>query len=358
MENTLQGNIRALRKQRGLTQEQLAEAMGVTTGAVSKWEKGQSAPELGLLMGLADFFDLSVDALLGFSLRSNDRKHTAERLGRLKREKRLQEGAAEAEKALQKYPNDFRIVYESAELYQVMGIETKEAAHLKRAIALLERACLLIGQNTDETISELKLRIDMAKTYLVMGDNETGLRLLKQYNPCGISDDVIGLALSTDSKRAEEAETFLAEALIAGVNGLIRTAFGFANVFVRREQYAEAAALLAWMAGALPPGERGKVSYLDKVEATLRLNCAHMLLKTGEEKESLSQLTRARAAALRFDAAPDYSVSSVRWCERARPGTAFDDIGETAMEGIHNLLREIGDPALSQLWEDICHDGQ
>ncbi len=352
MEHALQSNIRALRKQRGLTQEQLAEAMGVTTGAVSKWEKGQSAPELGLLMELADFFDLSVDALLGFSPRLNDRAHTAERLERLKREKRFSEGAAEAEKALQKYPNDFRIVYESATLYQVMGIQQKEKEKLRRALKHLERACLLIGQNTDETISELKLRIDMAQAHLAMGDNETGLRLLKQYNPCGVNDDVIGLALSTDEKQAEEAETFLAEALIAGVNALIRASFGFANVFARREQYAEAAGILRWIAEALTPlRPPERTSYLIKVEATLMLACAHMLLKMGEEKEALSCLQKAREAALRFDSAPDYSVASVRWCGRARPGAAFDNIGETAMEGLLSMLDETGDKALRAMWE-------
>ena len=42
MELKLAGNIQAMRKARGLTQEQLATAMGVTVGAVSKWEKGGS----------------------------------------------------------------------------------------------------------------------------------------------------------------------------------------------------------------------------------------------------------------------------------------------------------------------------
>lgn len=352
MEHTLCGNLRALRKQQGLTQEQLAEAVGVTAGAVSKWEKGQSAPELGLLMELADFFDVSVDALLGFSPRLNDRAHTAERMKRLTREKRFSEGAAEAEKALQKYPNDFRVVYESATLYQVMGIQQKDKETLRRALKLLEKACLLIGQNTDETISELRIRIDMAHIHLAMEERETGLRLLKQYNPCGISDDVIGLALSTDEKQTEEAEAFLAEALITGINALIRAAFGFANVFARREQYAEAAAILRWIAEALTPlRQQGRTSYLIKVEATLMLACAHMLLKTGEEKEALSCLEKARRAALSFDAAPDYSVSSVRWCGRIRSGVAFDDIGATAMEGLANMLAEADDARLRTMWE-------
>ena len=57
---TLAENIRVQRRQRGLTQEQLAEALGVTTGAVHKWEAGASTPELSMIVELADFFDLSV----------------------------------------------------------------------------------------------------------------------------------------------------------------------------------------------------------------------------------------------------------------------------------------------------------
>ena len=59
----LSEHIRSLRKARGLTQEQLAEALGVTAGAVYKWESRLSLPELPMLVQLADFFDTSVDAL-------------------------------------------------------------------------------------------------------------------------------------------------------------------------------------------------------------------------------------------------------------------------------------------------------
>ena len=49
MKLTLAENIRAFRKERRLTQEQFAEAMGVTVGSVYKWETGQSIPELTIL---------------------------------------------------------------------------------------------------------------------------------------------------------------------------------------------------------------------------------------------------------------------------------------------------------------------
>ena len=47
-------NIRRLRKEHSMTQEQVANALGVTVGAVYKWESGQSLPEIRLLMEIAD----------------------------------------------------------------------------------------------------------------------------------------------------------------------------------------------------------------------------------------------------------------------------------------------------------------
>ena len=80
MENSLARNIRAHRKARGLTQEQLAEVLGVTVGAVHKWEAKLSVPELPMIMEMADFFDISVDALLGYAMRDNRLGATEERL--------------------------------------------------------------------------------------------------------------------------------------------------------------------------------------------------------------------------------------------------------------------------------------
>lgn len=57
-------NIAVLRKKKGITQEELANELGVSAQAVSKWENNSSCPDVSLLTKIADYFGVSVDALL------------------------------------------------------------------------------------------------------------------------------------------------------------------------------------------------------------------------------------------------------------------------------------------------------
>ena len=65
MEQTLGKRIAQHRKRLKLTQEQLAESLGVTAQAVSKWENDQSCPDITMLPKLAQLFGVTVDSLLG-----------------------------------------------------------------------------------------------------------------------------------------------------------------------------------------------------------------------------------------------------------------------------------------------------
>lgn len=58
-------NIAKLRKERGMTQENLAEAMGVSPQTISKWENNTTCPDVMLLPILADYFGVTVDMLYG-----------------------------------------------------------------------------------------------------------------------------------------------------------------------------------------------------------------------------------------------------------------------------------------------------
>lgn len=56
-----------LRRERGFSQESLAEQLGLSRQAVSKWERAESAPDMGNLIALADLYDVTLDELLRVS---------------------------------------------------------------------------------------------------------------------------------------------------------------------------------------------------------------------------------------------------------------------------------------------------
>ncbi|MFA7700998.1 MAG: helix-turn-helix transcriptional regulator [Bacilli bacterium] len=65
MEESLRQRIARLRRNKGLTQEDLGDKVGVSSQAVSKWETDSSVPDVTLLVKIANIFDISVDELLG-----------------------------------------------------------------------------------------------------------------------------------------------------------------------------------------------------------------------------------------------------------------------------------------------------
>ena len=56
--------LRTLRREKGLSQEELAAMVGVSRQALSKWEAGQSRPELDKLLALSDIFSVTMDSLV------------------------------------------------------------------------------------------------------------------------------------------------------------------------------------------------------------------------------------------------------------------------------------------------------
>lgn len=73
--------LRELRKEKQLTQEQLAERFGVTSRSVSKWETGSNMPDLSILVELADFYDVDIRDIIDGERKGEDmNKEEKERL--------------------------------------------------------------------------------------------------------------------------------------------------------------------------------------------------------------------------------------------------------------------------------------
>ncbi len=70
--------LTTLRKQKGLSQEALAEKLGVSRQAVSKWERNEAQPELSKIVALCELFEVDANELLGFEHHETDSNNKTE----------------------------------------------------------------------------------------------------------------------------------------------------------------------------------------------------------------------------------------------------------------------------------------
>lgn len=344
--------IRRRRREAGLTQEQLAEALGVTTGAVHKWESGKAAPELEKLVELAAFFEVSVDALLDYGWEKLTVEKAVERLRQYARDKEPEAGLAYAEKALTRFPNSFGVVYRSANLYFL----TLRKEHMPRALELYEKALTLLEQNTDEEIGEQSLQTARAYCLCYMDRMEEGIELLKRRNVEGVNNYRIGLLLSQLPGREQEALPYLSQALGGCYSTLYNICIGYANAYGAMGRVDQLSDLILWLY-ELGEGlrEPGTVNWMDRGNTKLFLILAEMDRLRGNEDGARAWLCKARDAARRFDAAPNYNPNAgMRFFHGRQDATSYDDMGSTAMDVIENFLAD--DEAgkkLRPLWDGV-----
>ena len=354
MKTRLAENIRVLRKRQGLTQEQLAEVLGVTVGSVHKWETRMSTPELGMITEMADYFDVSVDVLLGYQMRDNRLKATVDRLWKASGTKDY-DMLSEAEKAMQKYPNSFDVVWAGASLYYVFSTETKKEAWIRRAIELLERTLLLLPQCTDPRLNESILYGHIADMYAILGETDKALELLKNHNAGGQYDDAIGFTLVSECKKPEEAGIYMEKAFMRTVSLLIRSVLGYVLLLDARGDTVSGKEMIRW---AVPILEGLKKTQepcvLDRYNAVLLAGLAGFQMKSGEKEEAVRSLRQACALARAFDAAPNYEVNQVKFISRVE--ASHDSLGETTMDALEKALQYICPELLDCLKEVSGHD--
>ena len=104
---------------------------------------------------------------------------TAEQISAFRNERDFEEGIRFAERALQKYPNSFDVVYESALLYNVAMFRHR-GQNVRRTIELLERSIALIDQNTREGVCAVTIQNKIANCYCYLDDMAKAVEVLKQ----------------------------------------------------------------------------------------------------------------------------------------------------------------------------------
>jgi len=124
MNNYIAENIKNLRRQKNVTQEELSEYLNISFQTISKWERGESLPDINMLIALANYFDVSTDELLGMDKHKSDffSYNFGNNICELIKEEKYDEAVDIYRKAQKIYPNNTGIC---AGLAMVLALRNK-----------------------------------------------------------------------------------------------------------------------------------------------------------------------------------------------------------------------------------------
>lgn len=193
MELYIGENIKRLRREKGITQETLAERMHVSAAAISKWERGETLPDISMVIPLASYFDVSADEILGFDAAKNEARikeilDESQRLNALGKE---QERFDLLVRAYDEFPNDWRIIdqYMWALFYDPKynddGPPFGSDVHKDEIRRLCER---ILEESTFDEARYSALDI-LAGYYMDEGQSEKALELVNHFPPMWMSKE-------------------------------------------------------------------------------------------------------------------------------------------------------------------------
>lgn len=350
----LGNNIKYYRNKQGLTQEKLAEKMGVSVGAVSKWESGANCPELPLLLRLAQTFQVSLDALTGFELNSQHREMCLARLKDLTRAKQYEDGLEEVKDILKSYPNDFQILFDSARFFQLKGIEEADKPSLEQAIFLYRKAIHFIEQNDNPHINQEVVENIIAKLLIEVGKYTEALEILKKNNSYNINDFAIAETMVHYLGQSAQALPLLSQEFYVLVSKFFQICFTFVQAYYQLGRLEEAEDILqrAWplLDSFLQPD---RISIFDKLLVIYKTHEAVILQELGQIDLSAKALREAQKAALRFDQDPNFNLQGLPHFYLEDNYFVYDDFGQNSIKAIGETLLALSADASYKLWEQI-----
>lgn len=201
--------ILTLRKDKNITQEQLANMVGVSAGAVSKWETGNSTPDISLLSPIARALDTSLDILLSFKKEISEEEvnNIKEKLTEIFLNEDYEKANNECNEYIREYPNSAYLKLSIATLIQMYGMmDAKDEDIYKKR---MEHSLELLYKVVDS--DEIKYRtlalFSIAHIEMALENYEKSEKAIKEISSSSI--DPMVLYVSLLEKQNKQKELFM-----------------------------------------------------------------------------------------------------------------------------------------------------
>lgn len=304
--------IRLLRKKNDVTQDMLAEQLGVTPQAVSRWESGVCYPDMNFLPLIADYFSVTMDDLLCYNNARKEQRvdEILEEAEKMLDRERLTDAAELLRSGLAEYPSSFRLQIELAEVLSLYAesLRDEEGNAPTGVDKLLEEAVSLCRHVLEDCTDDL-LRDRTKKTlcdiYAHQLDNDAeALRIADQLHSMSYSREIIKATILTGDVAFAQAQKNLilfADNIWWHLYNLACVPSISGNRYSRREKIAileKSVALFELIFEDAP------LFYADRLANAYR-QLAMLQLASGNKEAALTCLEKMADAAILCDERPD-----------------------------------------------------
>ena len=309
--------IANLRKEKKVSQEELADVLCTSRQAISKWERGESDPDIGRLKDLAIYFGVSIDYLLGYDLESTSVNNFIERIKKSIEDKKFDIGVDEIRLIVSKNGNNFVLLgYALKYLQDYNG--TKHQPEINDVMIEYYKKALTVYQADNPFNASLNdIHKGIASSYITAHRYDLAKDWIKENQVYGASDLLSKCELELGNN--EEAKKIVNDGFLEAISSVINSGSTQVIIHFRNRKYAEALELINWLINfVLSVGESEEVLMEMLFAFTFTKVVCERILGLGYEeeygylKENRQKVLGYRhiTGGLRFFAKQDVTIST------------------------------------------------
>lgn len=233
--------IYRLRKEKGITQESLAKAVGVSVAAVSKWESKNSYPDITILPSIARFFNTNIDKLLSYEINISDNEvlELVKGFAELFEKDTTVNAIKACEDCIKQYPNNLFLKFRIGSLYMmsISSANIKDEADiiLNKAIDLLE----ISSNSENKEISDASKYV-LSSLYTMKKEEQKAEEILLTLPKVTIDRDDMLAGLYINQKKYKEAKMILRNLTYRRLTNMLMSIQSFATIYTNENNIEKA----------------------------------------------------------------------------------------------------------------------